>query len=179
MEQTYPARRAGDEATLLTARQHQRGGRRPRAGAALRRQLRSGDRLDLDEIAAHAGREPRAGPGGALQLERDGLVERAHYRGAFVAPFDADTVREAFELYGMLSAADLPPRGADPRDPRCWRTLAKLDEAPGRLPTIVGRVRAPRAGVPPGRQRRRRRPHLRALLRSFSGLVPGRGPVLH
>lgn len=133
-------------------------------------ELRSGQRLDLDEIADTLGVSRVPVREGLIQLERDGLVERAHYRRAFVGEFDDATVREAFELYGMLSALT-NRRVAARRDPAVLEALAKIDERladcddPGEFENIAREFRrvVNVAGA---------RSHLRALLRTFSGLVP-------
>jgi DNA-binding GntR family transcriptional regulator len=105
-----------------------------------------------------------------MHLERDGLVSMPHYRGAFVAAFDAGTIREAFELYGMLSALT-SSRAAVGGDAGLRETLGKLTEVLAGCDQVDEFERTARkfrktvnlatAG-----------PHLRALLRSFSGLVP-------
>jgi DNA-binding GntR family transcriptional regulator len=105
-----------------------------------------------------------------MHLERDGLVRLPHYRGAFVAGFDADTVREAFELYGLLSAVT-NRRAAARADVTVLETLGKLDDALRRCDDADEFERLARefrrvvnlsvAGN-----------HLKALLRTFSGLVP-------
>ncbi|GAA3238899.1 GntR family transcriptional regulator [Dactylosporangium siamense] len=133
-------------------------------------ELRSGQRLDLDEIASRLGVSRVPVREGLIQLERDGLVERAHYKRAFVAEFDDATVREAFELYGMLSALT-NRRVAAHRDPTVLSDLRKLDERladcddPGEFESLAREFRrvVNVAGA---------RNHLRALLRTFSGLVP-------
>jgi DNA-binding GntR family transcriptional regulator len=133
-------------------------------------ELRSGQRLDLDEIAERLGVSRVPVREGLIQLERDGLVERAHYRRAHVAEFDETTVREAFELYGMLSALT-NRRVAARRDPAVLESLAKLDERLAECDDATGFESLARefrrvvnvAGA---------RNHLRALLRTFSGLVP-------
>ncbi|GAA0733708.1 GntR family transcriptional regulator [Dactylosporangium roseum] len=132
--------------------------------------LRSGQRLDLDEIAAELGVSRVPVREGLIQLERDGLVERAHYRRAFVAEFDDSTVREAFELYGMLSALT-NRRVAARRDPAVAEALGKVDEAladcadPGEFEALAREFRRVVNVAGAGN-------HLRALLRTFSGLVP-------
>ena len=132
--------------------------------------LRGGDRIDLDEVAVTLGVSRVPVREGLLQLERDGLVDRAHYRRAHVAAFDAGTIREAFELYGMLSALT-NRRVAAKGDEGVLETLAKLDESLARCDDVdeyeqIARefrrvVNLAAAGN-----------HLRALLRTFSGLVP-------
>jgi len=132
--------------------------------------LRGGDRIDLDGIAGSLGVSRVPVREGLMHLERDGLVHLPHYRGAFVAAFDAGTVREAFELYGMLSALT-SSRAAALGDVAMLETLGKLTEVLHGCDRVADFERTARefrkvvnlavAG-----------PHLRALLRSFSGLVP-------
>lgn len=132
--------------------------------------LRSGDRIDLDDIAAALGVSRVPVREGLMHLERDGLVSLPHYRGAFVAAFDAATIREAFDLYGLLSA--LTCRRATARgEADVLESLAKLDESLARCEDVDDFERLAREfrrviNVAAGG------PHLRALLRSFSGLVP-------
>jgi DNA-binding GntR family transcriptional regulator len=132
--------------------------------------LRGGDRIDLDEIASSLGVSRVPVREGLMHLERDGLVRLPHYRGAFVAPFDAGTIREAFDLYGLLSALT-SRRAAVRNDPEMVESLTKLDDRLAACNDVdefeqVARefrrvVNLTTAG-----------PHLRALLRSFGGLVP-------
>jgi DNA-binding GntR family transcriptional regulator len=132
--------------------------------------LRSGDRIDLDQVAESLGVSRVPVREGLAQLERDGLVRLPHYRGAFVAAFDADTIREAFDLYGLLSALT-NRRAAVRADAGMLETLSKLDDTLARCQDVdeferVARefrrvVNVAAAG-----------PHLRALLRTFNGLVP-------
>jgi DNA-binding GntR family transcriptional regulator len=132
--------------------------------------LRGGDRIDLDEVAETLGVSRVPVREGLLHLERDGLVRLPHYRGAFVAPFDAGTIQEAFDLYGLLSAL-ASRRAAARADPEMFESLTKLDDQLAACDDAdeferVARefrrvVNVATAG-----------PHLRALLRSFGGLVP-------
>jgi DNA-binding GntR family transcriptional regulator len=132
--------------------------------------LRTGDRIDVDGVAATLGVSRVPVREGLMHLERDGLVRLPHYRGAFVAGFDADTVHEAFELYGLLSAVT-NRRAAARADVAVLETLGKLDDALRRCDDVdefelLARefrrvVNLSAAGN-----------HLKALLRTFSGLVP-------
>jgi DNA-binding GntR family transcriptional regulator len=93
-----------------------------------------------------------------------------HYRGAFVAGFDAGTVFEAFELYAMLSALT-NRRAAAQGDAGVLEALEKLDDALRRSSTVDEFERLARefrrvVNVSAAGN------HLRALLRTFSGLVP-------
>jgi DNA-binding GntR family transcriptional regulator len=132
--------------------------------------LRGGDRIDLDEVAVRLGVSRVPVREGLAQLERDGLVRLPHYRGAYVAPFDAATIREAFDLYGLLSALT-NRRAAVRADAGMLETLTKLDEELARCSDVEDYERVARefrrvVNLAGGG------PHLRALLRSFHGLVP-------
>ncbi|MGN9909010.1 GntR family transcriptional regulator [Phytohabitans sp. LJ34] len=132
--------------------------------------LRGGDRIDLDRVAADLGVSRVPVREGLMHLERDGLIHMPHYRGAFVAEFDAGTVREAFELYGMLSALT-SSRAATAGDTGVIEELGKLTEAlrdcaqVDEFEQLARQFRKVVNLTASG-------PHLRALLRSFSGLVP-------
>lgn len=65
--------------------------------------LRSGDRLDRNEIAAQLGLSRVPVQEAVVQLEHDGVLSTRYHRGAFVERFDANVVRENHELYGMLN----------------------------------------------------------------------------
>ena len=132
--------------------------------------LRSGDRIDLDGIAQALGVSRVPVREGLMQLERDGLVHLPHYRGAFVADFDADTVHEAFELYGLLSALT-NQRAATRRDVAVLEALGKVDDALAHCDDVAEFERLARefrriVNVSASGN------HLRALLRTFGGLVP-------
>lgn len=133
-------------------------------------ELRAGDRIDLDEIGEHLGVSRAPVREALLALRRDGIVEMPYHRGAFVGAFDAGTVREAFELYALLSALTAA-RVARRRPPE---VLAELEEAAARAREVSGAVEFEVAA----REFRRLinvaagGPHLRALVRTFGGLVP-------
>ncbi|HEX2214185.1 MAG TPA: GntR family transcriptional regulator [Mycobacterium sp.] len=79
--------------------------------------LRSGDRVDRNEIAHELGLSRVPIQEAVVQLEHDGILCTRYHRGAFVERFDEAVVREHHELYGMLTgmasaraAADANPR---------------------------------------------------------------------
>jgi DNA-binding GntR family transcriptional regulator len=132
--------------------------------------LRVGARLDLDELADRLGVSRGAVRDGIAPLERDGLVRATPNRGVFVAPFDAGTIRESFDLYGLLSALVFR-RAATRRPAELLEVLEELDDALASTTDVeefaeaADRFRRTVAdAVAP--------PHLRALLESFAGLVP-------
>lgn len=66
--------------------------------------LRSGDRLDRNEIAEHLSLSRSPVQEALVELEHGGLVSTRYHRGAFVEPFDESAVREQHEVYGALNA---------------------------------------------------------------------------
>jgi DNA-binding GntR family transcriptional regulator len=65
--------------------------------------LRSGDRVDRNEIAHELGLSRVPIQEAVVQLEHDGILSTQYHRGAYVERFDESVVREHHELYGMLS----------------------------------------------------------------------------
>jgi DNA-binding GntR family transcriptional regulator len=65
--------------------------------------LRSGDRVDRNEIANDLGLSRVPIQEAVVQLEHDGILSTQYHRGAYVERFDESVVREHYELYGLLS----------------------------------------------------------------------------
>jgi DNA-binding GntR family transcriptional regulator len=133
-------------------------------------ELRPGDRIDLDAMAAELGVSRAPVREALLVLRRDGIIEMPFHRGAFVARFDATTIREAFELYALLHALTTA-RLARQRPADVLTELAAAAERAGGARDAIEFESASREfrriiNVAAGG------PHLRALLRSFNGLVP-------
>jgi DNA-binding GntR family transcriptional regulator len=134
--------------------------------------LKSGDRIDLDEVgrALDVSRLPVREA--IVMLERDGIVSSKYHRGVFVEPFDAESVVDDFEIIGMLSGMAVR-RLAEKQDREVIAALEGLiDELravpPSDLDRTVELVRTilvteHRAG---GSRR------LRAELRAFTGYLP-------
>ncbi len=78
--------------------------------------LRSGDRIDRNEIADELGLSRVPVQEAMVQLEHDGIVSTRYHRGAFVERFDESTVTEHHQIYGVLNgiAAARAARAADP-----------------------------------------------------------------
>ena len=64
--------------------------------------LRSGDRVDRNEIAQELGLSRVPIQEAVVQLEHDGILSTQYHRGAYVERFDPAVVREHHELYGLL-----------------------------------------------------------------------------
>ncbi len=91
--------------------------------------LRSGDRVDRNEIALGLGVSRVPIQEALVQLEHDGIVSTRYHRGAFVERFDEATVLEHHELDGLLNGIASGTRGdqshaADPGTARCAHALA-------------------------------------------------------
>ncbi|PQD99477.1 GntR family transcriptional regulator [Mycolicibacterium parafortuitum] len=78
--------------------------------------LRTGDRLDRNEIAHALGLSRVPVQEAVVQLEHDGILTTRYHRGAYVERFDEYTLREHHELYGVLSglASARAAAAADP-----------------------------------------------------------------
>jgi DNA-binding GntR family transcriptional regulator len=88
--------------------------------------LHSGDRIDLDAVSETLGISRIPVREAVVVLERDGIVSTKYHRGVFVEPFDAESIRDDFEIMGLLSGLAVR-RLADKKNP------ATLDELRGLL----------------------------------------------
>jgi DNA-binding GntR family transcriptional regulator len=96
--------------------------------------LRSGDRLDRNEIAEELGLSRVPIQEAVVQLEHDGVLSTRYHRGAFVERFDADSVLENHELYGVLNGIASARAAANPSP----KLLHRLDAAFDKLRTANG-----------------------------------------
>jgi DNA-binding GntR family transcriptional regulator len=64
--------------------------------------LRPGDRIPQADLAEELGVSRLPVREAVIELARDGLVTVEPHSGAFVAPFDADVVRQHFEIVGLV-----------------------------------------------------------------------------
>lgn len=85
--------------------------------------LRSGDRVDRNEIAQDLGISRVPIQEALVQLEHDGIVSTRYHRGAFVERFDESTVLEHHELDGLLNGIASARAAANPTP----RILSELD----------------------------------------------------
>jgi DNA-binding GntR family transcriptional regulator len=65
--------------------------------------LRSGDRVDRNEIANDLGLSRVPIQEAVVQLEHDGILSTQYHRGAYVERFDESVLREHHELHGLLN----------------------------------------------------------------------------
>lgn len=89
--------------------------------------LRSGDRIDRNEIAHELGLSRVPIQEAVVQLEHDGILSTRYHRGAFVERFDEDFIREHHELHGFLTGMASARAAAEP-DPRIVDRLTMLTE---------------------------------------------------
>ncbi|MDT5298275.1 MAG: hypothetical protein QOG79_1517 [Mycobacterium sp.] len=90
--------------------------------------LRSGDRLDRNEIAEQLGLSRVPIQEAVVQLEHDGVLSTRYHRGAYVERFDEGVIREHHELYGMLNGI-ASARAAAARSPKVLDALQTLLDA--------------------------------------------------
>ena len=95
--------------------------------------LRSGDRVDRNEIAHELGVSRVPIQEAVVQLEHDGILSTQYHRGAYVERFDEAVVLEHHELYGFLSGIASARAAADP-----------TPEILERLDTLIGIMRSNR-----------------------------------
>jgi DNA-binding GntR family transcriptional regulator len=132
--------------------------------------LRTGDRVDRNEITRELGISRVPIQEAIVQLEHDGLLSTRYHRGAFVSRFDADTISEHYELHGVLNG------------------IASARAATNPTPRILGQLeavmRTMRASKEPRAFQRAARayrgaindeyagPRLDASIRASQGLIP-------
>jgi DNA-binding GntR family transcriptional regulator len=85
--------------------------------------LRTGDRVDRNEIAAVLGVSRVPIQEALVQLEHDGVVSTRYHRGAFVERFDEATVLEHHEVDGLLNGIASARAATNPTP----RILGQLD----------------------------------------------------
>ncbi|MBW0018044.1 MAG: GntR family transcriptional regulator [Mycobacterium sp.] len=85
--------------------------------------LRTGDRVDRNEIALGLGISRVPIQEALVQLEHDGIVSTRYHRGAFIERFDQATVLEHHELDGLLNAIASSRAATNPTP----RILGQLD----------------------------------------------------
>ena len=134
--------------------------------------LRSGDRINLDEVGQVLDVSRIPVREALLILERDGIVSTRYHRGVYVEPFDAESILDDFEIIGLLSGVAVR-RLAQKHDRETVAALRRLiDELrktdPDDSDVVLRVVRAiltleHRAG---GSRR------LRAELRAYTGFLP-------
>jgi DNA-binding GntR family transcriptional regulator len=78
-------------------------------------ELRSGDRIDHDQLGEALGVSRLPVREALVMLERDGIVSTRYHRGVFIEPFHAESILDDFEIMGLLSGVAVR-RLADKQD---------------------------------------------------------------
>src|SRR6202008_2621420 len=132
--------------------------------------LRSGDRVDRNEIALGLGVSRVPIQEALVQLEHDGVVSTRYHRGAFVERFDEATVLEHHEVDGLLNGVASARAAANPTP----RILGQLDA----LMRSLRSAKESRAFFEIAREYRRTindeyaGPRLHATIRASQNLIP-------
>jgi DNA-binding GntR family transcriptional regulator len=87
--------------------------------------LRSGDRIDRNEIAHELGLSRVPIQEAVVQLEHDGVLSTQYHRGAYVERFDESVVREHHEIDGLLNGIATARAAAD-ANPKIVEQLDRL-----------------------------------------------------
>jgi DNA-binding GntR family transcriptional regulator len=132
--------------------------------------LRSGDRLDRNEIAEALGLSRVPVQEAVVQLEHDGVLSTRYHQGAFVEKFDEDAVREHHEVYGLLNGIP-SARAAMAHRPKI------IDELQTRLAALRATVETRAFGEHSWRYRKTINdkyagPRLQAAIRASQTLMP-------
>jgi DNA-binding GntR family transcriptional regulator len=134
-------------------------------------ELRPGMRLPQDEVATALGISRIPIREAIVALEREGWVTTKLHRGAFINAFDEQTIRDHYELYGLvygMAARRAVLRG----DPEMIARLGELARQVGAtdVPSEVQRLAlAFHSTIVAGA----RSPRIPVVLRAMSALVPG------
>ena len=134
--------------------------------------LRSGDRIDHDELEKSLGISRLPVREALVILERDGIVSTKYHRGVFVEPFDAQSILDDFEIMGLLSGLAVQ-RLAERQDADAIATLrALLDELQSTPPANKDQVYRLVSEIMTTEHRAGGSRRLRAQLRSHAGFLP-------
>ena len=132
--------------------------------------LRTGDRVDRNEVTRELGMSRVPVQEAIVQLEHDGVLCTRYHRGAFVERFDEDTILEHHELHGVLNGIASGRAAANPTP----RILDQLDA----VMRTLRNSKDPRAFQHAAREYRRAvndeyaGPRLHASIRASQGLIP-------
>jgi DNA-binding GntR family transcriptional regulator len=134
-------------------------------------ELRAGERVPQDDVAAMLGISRIPVREALIALEREGWVTIQMHRGAFVNALDAHSVRDNYELFGLVYGF-AAQRAIARSDPELAARLAELKAASDATddPVEFGTfASAFQATVVDAAQS----PKVKVLLRSMTPLVPG------
>jgi DNA-binding GntR family transcriptional regulator len=134
--------------------------------------LRSGDRIDQDQLGEALGISRLPVREALVMLERDGIVSMQYHRGVFVEPFDAESIFDDFEIMGLLSGVAVR-RLASNHDSETVAVLrGLLDDLRSTRPADKGRIFELVSQVMIVEHRAGGSRRLRAQLRGHAGFLP-------
>jgi DNA-binding GntR family transcriptional regulator len=134
--------------------------------------LRSGDRIDHDELEKTLGISRLPVREALVILERDGIVSTKYHRGVFVEPFDGQSILDDFEIMGLLSGLAVQ-RLAERQDAEAIATLGTLlDELRATRPSNKDQIYKLVSEIMTTEHRAGGSRRLRAQLRSQAGFLP-------
>jgi len=134
--------------------------------------LRSGDRIDHDQLEEALGISRLPVREALVMLERDGIVSMKFHRGVFVEPFDAESILDDFEIMGLLSGVAVR-RLAAQRDPETVAVLQELlEDLRATRPSDKGRIFELVSQMMITEHRAGGSRRLRAQLRGYAGFLP-------
>jgi DNA-binding GntR family transcriptional regulator len=140
--------------------------------------LRSGDRIDHDQMGEVLGISRLPVREALVILERDGIVSMKYHRGVFVEPFDAESILDDFEIMGLLSGVAVR-RLAAHRDAETVAVLhGLLDDLRATRPPDKGRIFELVSQMMITEHRAGGSRRLRAQLRSHAGFLPRAFPLI-
>lgn len=131
--------------------------------------LRPGERIDPISVADDLGISRAPVREALVLLERDGTVRMPYHRGAYLGDIGAGTIREAFALYAALSG--LTARLAAVHADESTRAAIARAGAAASAARVAMEFEVHAREVRRLVNRAASGPHLRAMLRSFTGLV--------
>jgi DNA-binding GntR family transcriptional regulator len=133
--------------------------------------LRPGDRVPQDDVARDLGISRIPVREGLIALEREGWVTIELHRGAFVSAFDEPSVRDHYEMFGLVygfAVVRAVARGGDELAPAL--TALQHEIAATDDPAVIWRpaLRFHALVVDAARS-----PRIKVVLRSMPTLIPG------
>jgi DNA-binding GntR family transcriptional regulator len=134
--------------------------------------LRSGDRIDQDQLGEALGISRLPVREALVILERDGIVSMRYHRGVFVEPFDSESILDDFEIMGLLSGVAVR-RLAAQRDAETVAVLrGLLHDLRATRPADKGRIFELVSQIMITEHRAGGSRRLRAQLRTYAGFLP-------
>ena len=134
--------------------------------------LRSGDRIDLDEIGRVLDVSRIPVREALLILERDGIVSTRYHRGVYVEPFDAQSILDDFEILGHLSGIAVRQLAEKHDDETVAALQALIEKLRGADPHDRDAIFAVVREILVLEHRAGGSRRLRAELRAFQGFLP-------